>query len=124
MMVQTTLRAAMTEYGDDLTIAATAAIENNGRTGEVRVIFGGTNGVDLILGIRVRVPVRYSTAADTKVAVGAMADERGPHFSIEYDVLMAHREVPVLREDWGRQACQVKGSAASAAKESGSGRGT
>ena len=46
-----------------------------------------------------------------------MADEGGPHFAIEYDVLMAHRQVPVLREDWGRRACQVKGSAASAAKE-------
>ena len=46
-----------------------------------------------------------------------MAHEGGPHFSIEYDVLMAHRQVPVLREDWGRQACQVKGSAATAAKE-------
>ena len=53
----------------------------------------------------------------TPVPVGAMADEGGPHFAIEYDVLMAHRQVPVLREDWGRQAGQVKGSAASAAKE-------
>ena len=44
-------------------------------------------------GIRVRDQVRYSTAADTKVAVGAMADEGGPHFSIEYDVLMAYRQV-------------------------------
>ena len=107
----------MTECGDDLTIAGTAAIEKKGRTGEVRVIFDGTNGVDLNPGIMVRDQVRYSTAADTKVAVGAMADERGPHFSTEYDVLMVHRQFPVLREHWGHRACQVKDSAASAAKE-------
>ena len=46
-----------------------------------------------------------------------MADQGGPHLSIEYDVLVAHRQVPVVQEDWGRQACQVKGSAARAATE-------
>ena len=79
------------EYGDDSTIAAFAAIEKKkGWSDEVRVIFDGTNGVDLSLGIRVRDQVRYSTAADTKVAVGVIADEGRPYFSIEYGVLMAH----------------------------------
>ena len=117
MMVQMILRAAMTEYGYDLMIVAIAAIEKKGRTDKVGVIFDGTSGVDLNPGIRVRDNVRYSTAADAKVAVGAKADKGGLHFSIEYDVLMAHRQVPVLRVDWGRRACQVKGSDASAAKE-------
>ena len=117
MMVQTVLRSGMREYGDDLTIAAIVAIETKGRIDEVRVILDGTNVVDLKPGIRVRDRDRYSTASDTKVVAGAMADEGGPHFSIEYDVLMAHCQVPALREDWGRQACQVKGSAASTATE-------
>ena len=71
------LRAAMIKYGDDLTIAATAAVGKKRRTDEVRVIFYGTNGVDLNPGLRVRDQVRYSTAADTKVAVEDMTDEWG-----------------------------------------------
>ena len=117
MMTTMTLRQAMSEYGEDLNIAATAAIEKKGRTDEVRVLYDGTNGLDLNECIRVRDQVRYPTASDAKVAVGAMADEGGPHFSLKYDVLMAHRQCPVLREDWGRQACQVKGSAASSARD-------
>ena len=117
MMTTMTLREAMKEYGDSLNIAATAAIEKKGRTDEVRVLYDGTNGIDLNPGIRVRDQIRYPTAADAKVAEGAMADEGGPHFSLKYDVLMAHRQCPVAREDWGRQACQIKGSAASSAKE-------
>ena len=37
----------MDEYGDDLSIAATGAIEKKGRTDEVRVIFDGSHGVVL-----------------------------------------------------------------------------
>ena len=29
-----------------------------------------------------------------------------------YDIKKAHRRIPVLKSEWGRQACQVKGSAA------------
>ena len=70
VMVQTTLRAAMTAYGDDLTIAATTAIEKKGRNDEVGVIFDATHGVNPNPGIRVRGQVCYSTAADTQIAVG------------------------------------------------------
>ena len=116
MMTTLTLRQAMAEYGEDLNIAATAAIEKKGRTDEVRVLYDGTNGLDLNECIRVRDQVRYPTASDAKVVVGAMADEGGPHFSLKYDVLKAHRQCPVLREDWGRQACQIRGSAATSAR--------
>ena len=117
MMCTMPLRQAMSEFGDTLNIAATAAIEKKGRTDEVRVLYDGTNGLDLNECIRVRDQVRYPTASDAKVVVGAMADEGGPHFSLKYDVLKAHRQCPVVREDWGRQACQVKGSAASRARD-------
>ena len=39
-------------------------------------------------------------------------DEGGSHFMLVFDISKAHRRVPVLEEEWGRQACQVKGSAA------------
>ena len=45
-----------------------------------------------------------------------MADEDGPHFGIKIDFLKAHRRCPVVREDWGRQACQIKGNAAQEAQ--------
>ena len=42
-------------------------------------------------------------------------DEGGTHFQLLFDVRTAHRRVSVLEEEWGRQACQVKGSAAATA---------
>ena len=39
LMKQVTLREALQEYGGDLTIAATGAIEKKGRTDEVRIIY-------------------------------------------------------------------------------------
>ena len=47
LMSRLTLREALQEYGDDLSIAATGAIEKKGRTDEVRVIFDGSHGVTL-----------------------------------------------------------------------------
>ena len=80
MMTTMTLKQAMSEYGDALNIAATAAIEKKGRSDEVRVIYDGSNGIDLNPGIRVRDQIRYPTAADAKVVVGSMADEGGAPF--------------------------------------------
>mgnify|MGYP003330176764 CR=1 FL=1 len=53
-MSRTTLREALEEYGDNLSIAATGAIEKKGKAGEVRVIFDGSRGVLVNLEIRVR----------------------------------------------------------------------
>ena len=39
-------------------------------------------------------------------------EEGGSFVTVLFDVSKAHRRVPVLEEQWGRQACQVKGSAA------------
>ena len=35
---------------------------------------------------------------------------------LAFDVSKAHRRIPVLEEEWGRQACQVRGSAAATAQ--------
>ena len=39
-------------------------------------------------------------------------DEGGSHWILVFDISKAHRRIPVLPEEWGRQACQVRGSAA------------
>ena len=110
------VRDAITEYGDTLNIASTAAIAKKGRTDEVRVLYDGTHGLDLNPGIRVRDQVRCPVAADGKVVLGEMGDEGGPHYSLNIDFSKAHRRCPTLREEWGRQVCQLKGSAAAAAR--------
>mgnify|MGYP003333509867 CR=1 FL=1 len=116
LMMRMRLGDALKEFGDNLTIAATGAIEKKGRTDEVRVIYDGSHGITLNPGIRVRDQVRYPTAADCRALLEECADEGGPHFSLHYDVSKAHRRVPILRSEWGRQACQVSGSAAEAAQ--------
>ena len=118
LMIDTTVRQAILEFGDTLNIASTAAIAKKGRTDEVRVLYDGTHGLDLNPGIRVRDQVRFPTSADGKVVLSEMGDEGGPHFSLGIDFSKAHRRCPTLREDWGRQACQIKGSAAAAARAS------
>ena len=110
-------RAFKKSTPQDLTFAATGAIEKKGRTDEVRVIYDGSNGIWLNPGIRVRDQVRYPTCADGRCVLESCAEEGGPHFSLHYDVCKAHRRCPVLRSEWGRQACQISGSAAVAALE-------
>ena len=52
LMVETIVGGALKTYGDRLEIASTAAIEKKGRTDEVRVLYDGSNGLDLNPGIR------------------------------------------------------------------------
>ena len=59
-----------------------------------------------------------ATSAAAKAVLGEMGDEGGPHFSLNIDFSKAHRRCPTLEEEWGRQACQVKGSAAATARRS------
>ena len=100
-MVETTVGKALDEYGDRLEIASTAAIEKKDRTDEVRVLYDGSNGLDLNPGIRVRDQVKYPTLADAKGVIAKAADEGGPHFSLKYDILKAHRRVAVEKSEWG-----------------------
>ena len=99
-----------------LNIASTGAIAKKGRTDEVRVIYDGSHSLDLNPNIKVRDQVRFPTAADAKCLMSEIGDEGGPHYSIHIDFRKAHRRVPTLREEWGGQACQIKGSAAATAQ--------
>ena len=116
LMEETTLGQAIERFGRALVIAATGAIEKKGRTGEVRVIFDASNGVRINYYIRVRDQVKCPGPGDVKAVLHEMSQEDGGHYGITYDVSKAHRRVPVLEEEWGRQACQIKGTAAAAVK--------
>ena len=116
LMMRMTLREAIARFGDSLLITATGAIEKKGREGEVRVIFDASRGVLVNLGIRVRDQVKCPASGDAKVVLREIHGEGGTHIALVYDVSKAHRRVPVLEEEWGRQACQVRGTAASASK--------
>ena len=115
-MVQMTVRDALEEWGEDLVIAATGAIAKKGKEGEVRVIYDGSNGITTIPGIRVRDQVRHPVAQDGKAVLSECAEEGGPHCSLDIHYSGAHRQVAVEKSVWGRQACQVRGIAAEAAK--------
>ena len=46
-----------------------------------------------------------------------MHEESCASVSLLFDVRKAHRRVPVIPEEWGRQACQVSGTAAAKAQK-------
>ena len=116
LMLTMTLDEAIERFGEALLITATGAIEKKGKAGEVRVIFDASHGVLVNLTIRVRDQVRCPASGDAKAVLSELRREGGTHVCIVYDVSKAHRRVPVLEEDWGRQACQVRGSAAASLK--------
>ena len=116
-MVRMTLAEAIERFGSDLIITATGAIAKKDRDGEVRVIFDATKGVLVNLTIRVRDQVKCPAASDAKAAMREMAREGAATVSLVYDISKAHRRVPILEAEWGRQACQVRGSAASTLKK-------
>ena len=115
-MRRTTLREALTRWGDQLRIAGTGAIAKKGGVGEVRVIFDGSNGILVNTEIIVRDQIRFPTSDDIKVVLREMHAEQRPCFTILFDVSKAHRRVPIVEDEWGRQACQVRGSAAEVAQ--------
>ena len=47
--------------------------------------------------------------------VSELAETGKSYIMLMYDIKKAHRRIPVLQEEWGRQACQVRGSAVSSA---------
>ena len=101
LMARTSLRLALQEYGPDLTLAATGAIEKKGRTDEVRVIFDGSHGMWLNPGIRVRDQVRYPTCADGRSVLEAASDEWGPALLAALRRLQGPQAVPHPQERVG-----------------------
>ena len=111
-MTNTTLRQAVKDYGENLSLAALGAIEKKGDGEEVRVIYDATHGVLTNFLVRVRDLVRIPTAADIRAVMVEIASERSSHFTLVYDVSHAHRRIPVEEAEWGRLGCQIEGTAA------------
>ena len=112
-----TLGEALARYDETLVIVATGAIAKKGAEpgGNIRVIFDGTNGVYLNLGIRIRDQVRFPTACDIKAVLADLAEEGCVHWSLLFGVSKAHRWITVLEAEWGRQEGQIRGTAAATA---------
>ena len=75
----------------------------------MRVVYDGTNGVFLNVGIRIRDQIRLPTAPDPKAVISELADEGGSYSMLMYDIKKAHRRIPVLESEWGHQACRSEG---------------
>ena len=119
------LGEALERYGKVLVIAAAGTIAKKGKGpgGEVRVIFDGTNGVFLNVGIKIRDQVRFPTAPDLMAVLAELANSGKSYIMLMYDIKKAHRRIPVLQSEWGRQACQVRGSAAEVAQRKNKNKG-
>ena len=121
LMKVTTLGDAIDEYGDELIISGTGAIAKKGPGGDIRMIYDGPHGVLPNYGVRIRVQIRFPTSPDIKAVLSEIAEQGGPHLLLVYDFKKAHRGIPVLRSEWGRQACRVRSSARHAPAEEAEG---
>ena len=74
-MVQMTVKDALEKWGEDLVIAATGAIAEKGKEGEVRMIYDGSNGITTNPGMRVRDQVRYPIAQDGMAVLSECAED-------------------------------------------------
>ena len=55
-------------------------------------------------GIKFSDQVRFPTSPDIKSVIAEVHDEGGTHWMLLFDISKAHRRIPVLPEEWGRQA--------------------
>ena len=115
MMVKTTYGQAQEDYPGRLRVASLGALEQ--KEGEFRITHDGTHGARVNAAIRVRDQEACPTAHDLVAALDREILERevlAPDaavrpqsrlFALALDVSMAHRRVPIRRDDWGLQAC-------------------
>ena len=96
------VEAAKEKFGKTMTISSQGAVPKGVDTEEVRTVHDGTNNVQLNNRIRVRDKVRYPTADDLE-AVLREVSHRKPllRFAIVFDIECAHRNVPIIEDDWG-----------------------
>ena len=116
-MQVTTLEEVLRRFGNRLSLAAIGAIAKKAGALDVRVIFDAMHGFLTNVAIRVRVHIRFLTAADIRAWFCEQARKGGSHLGMVYDVAQPHRQSPVRPFDWGRLACQLEGMAAATAWE-------
>ena len=73
-----------------------------------RVLFDGTNGLEVNKRTRVRDQERAPVAADLKRSMRAKAARGEKTFAVTADVTEAHRQVPIHPQDWRLLGCHVR----------------
>ena len=94
----------------NLVVASMGAIrkDNPDCTVSARVLFDGTNGVEVNKRTRIRDQERAPIAADLKRVMREKARVGERTFALSADVKEAHRQVPVAPCDWHLLGCQVQ----------------
>ena len=85
-----------------LVIASLGANRKEKRDGRItaRVLFDGTNGLEVNKRTRVRDQERATVAADLKRSMRAKAARGEKTFAVTANVTEAHRQVPIHPQDW------------------------
>ena len=73
-----------------------------------RVLFDGTHGIAVNHRTRVRDQERSPIAADIKRLMREKSKTSEPTFSLKTDVTEAHRQIPIVEQDWHLLGCQVQ----------------
>ena len=94
----------------NLVVASLGANRKDKPDGTVsaRVLFDGTNGVEVNKKTRIRDQERAPVAADLKRVMREKARVGERTFALSADVKEAHRQVPVAPRDWHFLGCQVQ----------------
>ena len=98
---------ARKRYGKKLTVASLGALvksTSEDKQVSLRLLFDGTNNVDVNPSIHVRDQQQNPTAADLKTMLRAQAASGSSWFGLSFDIDGAHENIPVHREDWPLQA--------------------
>ena len=107
MMVKMDYHVARKKYGDSLSIAPLALIEE--REGAFRIVRDATHKVLVNHRIHVRDQEEMPGPEDVKGALQALwADSSSPVLTLVFDVSKARRRICIREEDWGHQACAVE----------------
>ena len=110
LMYLTTLDEAKRDFSD-LRIAAQGAIEKSDDSW--RILHDATHGVRVNLETKLKDQIRMPSAGDQRTIMKESHKfDPGPHFSLQFDVKMAHRRYLHRRKDWGLLACRSNDKAA------------
>ena len=82
--------------------------EKSGGAVTARVLFDGTHGIAVNQRTRVRDQERGPIVADKKRLMREKSKTSEPTFALTADVTEAHRQIPIVEQDWHLLGCQVQ----------------
>jgi hypothetical protein len=104
-MLEMTLGQAKARFGDDVTVAAMAVIEE--KPGKYRLLHDGSNLVQVNNRVHVRDGEQYPSAADVQSGIHH-GDLAPPVLGLSTDVEKAHKQIPMDERDWKWMACSAE----------------